>query len=503
MKIIKKITAMMLSIMMVLGMCSVVSAAGGTTEEKGTITINNAISGQTYKIYKMLDLESYVSQKDGAGNEIGLYSYKPATGWENFFDDGQPGNAYATVNKDGYVEWKAGVTKDKAAELAQVALKYATDNSSSITVAGTKEADGNPVTFDNLALGYYLVDSSLGTLCGLNTTNPTVNIQEKNDVPSVKKQVGLTNGKYVDDADANIGDEINFQITIDVKKGAHNYKLIDTMEKGFDLKDPISNTIPTTLQVYAYSDDGVINDRLVKDTHYTLTKNTNGFTVEFNDAYLKSHETEEYKIIVSYVAILTGDAKIGKVDGNKNKAKLTYGDNNTTSVESVTNIYTFGIPVFKYTGIDTPLAGATFSLYSDERCTEASRINLFKADTTKETYRKFITGKDTGTKVTEITTIADGKFNITGLKSGTYYLKETAAPKGYNVLAKSVTIVIDTDGKITIDGTEVTQVGVKNNAGSILPSTGGIGTTIFYIAGAFLVLISGVVLIAKKRTDTK
>ena len=94
-------------------------------------------------------------------------------------------------------------------------------------------------------------------------------------------------------------------------------------------------------------------------------------------------------------------------------------------------------------------------------------------------------------------------IEIEGIKEGTYYLEETAAPKGYNLLKDAKMIVIDKTGKITMGGTEVTQVDVQNNAGTILPSTGGIGTTIFYIAGAFLVLISGVVLIAKKRTDSK
>ena len=496
MKVIKKITAIMLSIMMVLGMCSVVNAAG--TTEKGTITISNAIEGQEYKIYKILDLESYDKADDK-----NLYSYKPAVGWENFFDAEQPGNAYATVNKDGYVEWKGEATEARAGELAQKALAYATKEGSGIKVAGTKTATTTTtVAFDNLDLGYYLVDSSLGTLCGLNTTNPTVDIQEKNDEPSVKKEVGLTGVTYAESVDANIGDEINFQITIDVKKGAHNYKLIDTMENGFQLKNPMNEITTGALQVYATPEDGTFMDTLTEDTDYTFTKDTNGFTVAFENDYLKKHEAVEYKIVVTYVAILTGDAQIGKTEGNKNTAKLTYGDKNKESTPSKTTTYTFEIPVFKYTGTNTPLAGAKFSLYSAKDCADANRINLFKVDGA-ETYRKFITGKDTGTAVTEITTTDTGKFNITGLKSGTYYLKETKEPEGYNLLKDPIAITIAVDGKITINGGKVTQVEVKNNAGSLLPSTGGVGTTIFYIAGAFLVLISGVVLIAKKRTDAK
>ena len=162
--------------------------------------------------------------------------------------------------------------------------------------------------------------------------------------------------------------------------------------------------------------------------------------------------------------------------------------------------------MFKYTGTDTALAGAKFSLYSKETCDNANRINLIKVGET-ETYRRFITGDADASKVTEITTTKTGKFSITGLKPGTYYLKEIAAPKGYNLLAAPTTVEVTSEGIIKVKNGEVMKetsvVNVENKSGTILPSTGGIGTTIFYIAGAFLVLISGVVLIAKKRTDSK
>lgn len=503
MKIIKKITAMMLSIMMVLGMCSVVGATGAT--EKGTIKINNAIEGQTYKIYKMLTLESYEPVTDSTGKETGLYSYKPANDqWKEFFENGA-GQEYVTINENGYVEWKAGVGEEKAADLAQKALTYATDSKNQITAVGSVGAQATTVTFNNLDLGYYLVDSSLGALCDLTTTNLNVEILEKNGVPTVDKKVYEKVYEGTDYADinyANIGDTVSFKITVHVKKGACNYKLYDKMSDGFILNDNAIEDLPA-IQVYSYNDDIDISA-----TDYTIDvdQNKKGFQIQFNDTFLEKYKDKDYDITIVYSATLTGDATIGKDNGNTNTAYLTYGDTNTESNKPITNTYTFVIPVFKYTGTNTALAGAKFSLHSEQTCVDANRIDLIKVGET-ETYRRFITGDADASKVTAITTTSTGKFSITGLKPGTYYLKEIAAPKGYNVLAKPVKIEVTSEGTIKVEnGTEMEQtneVKVKNNAGSLLPSTGGMGTTVFYIAGALLVLISGVVLIAKKRTDSK
>ena len=471
--------------MMVLGTCSVVSAAG--TTETGTITINNAIVDQEYKIYKMLTLDSYDKDK-------GLYSYKPATGWENFFDVGQPGNAYATVNTNGYVEWKDGVETSKAAELAQKALAYAIEKS--ISVAGNEKAATNIVTFANLDLGYYLVDSSLGTLCGLNTTNPKVDIQEKNDEPSVDKKIDIhtkTQETLVEKSSANLGETVLFKTTINVQPGAHNYVLHDSMNSNLEFQG-ILNVEDNGADKYHYvagKDFELISSPV--DCTFELKFLDNFYT---NRAELINQKTVT-TITVHYCAGVKDSAPINTA--MENKAWLTYGDNSTNSNESTTNTFTYGIPVFKHTGTEEnkqALEGAEFKLYTDANCTEANVLKFTKNSDNKYRY------DETAGNATLVSR-NDGMINIEGIKEGTYYLKETKAPKGYNLLKNAIAITIDANGTIKIGKTTVAQVDVQNNAGSLLPSTGGVGTTIFYIAGAFLVLISGVVLIAKKRTDAK
>ena len=498
MKIIKKIAAIMLSVMMVLGMCSVVGAEGTGTSETGTITIDNAIVGQDYKIYKILTLESYVSEKDTEGNEIGSYSYKPAQGWDTFFGENGAGAKYVTINENGYVTWNKSTAKTEAAELAKEALKYATDsaNKSKFDSKDTSDAHAEAATvkFTDLPLGYYLVDSSAGALCSLDTTNPDATIKEKNDVPSVKKEVksGTT---YKEKNTASIGDKVEFKTTITAQPGAQSYVLHDKMDAGLTFDD-------TSIKINLM-ESGKTTESPVENANYAVktrdleSTNPCTFHIEFKQDFCDTLKAND-EIIVTYTATLNEKAEIG----NKNETKLTYGDNNKTETATTTT-RTFEIPVFKYTlknNKETALKDATFTLSKDSVTTSNKKdiIKLKKKDgTTTEEYLVNSSGT-----VTEITTGDTGKFKIQGLAAGTYYLTETQQPAGYNKLKDPITIKIDDEGNIYVNGVAEANIGdvkVLNNTGSILPSTGGMGTTLFYIFGAILVIGSGVVLITKKR----
>ena len=182
----------------------------------------------------------------------------------------------------------------------------------------------------------------------------------------------------------------------------------------------------------------------------------------------------------------------------KNTTWLTYGDKNTETDKSETKTYTYGIPVFKYTGTDTGLADAKFIL---SRKADASETDAIKFDSNGNTYRYDAEQKNGNAT---LVSPAGGHFEIQGLEAGVYYLKETEAPKGYNKIQRSIKIEILSNGTIKVDGTAIADgiVKVQNNTGSILPSTGGMGTTLIYVVGSILVLASGMVLFNKRKEGT-
>lgn len=486
MKLIKKIAAIMFAFMMVVSMSCNVKAEdteGVYGQKDGSITITGALQGQTYTIYEMLKLESFSGTN---------YSYKIADGWENFFREGAEGAAYMKKDENGYMSFIAG--KDGAPdrrEFAQKALVYAKKTTGINTKSESTKENETTVTFNGLNLGYYLVGSTTGALCGLDTTNKHVDIEEKNGVPSVEKKI-VQNNTDVESNFANIGETINFKTTITAQKGAQSYVLHDTMEKGF--------TFNKDVKVKVSGQTNYLNST----TDYEVVENAEDkctFDIKFKEEFLKTIN-DTTKIEVTYSAILNGDAEIH--DNNDNTTHLTYGENNNTTTRT-THTVTYQISVLKYTGdTNNTLANAKFSLYDAETNGNIYKL-VQKTDTTN--YRLAMTGED---GITEITTNNTGKFSIQGLKPGTYWLEETAAPKGYNKLAKRIKVVINDDGTLIVDNKDrdennslINQVNVENKTGTVLPSTGGAGTTMIYLVGAVLVLGSGVVLVTKRRVKNK
>lgn len=479
-KAMKKLMAALLAVAMVCAMAIPAWAAGGTTAGTGSITIDKAVSGETYTIYKMFDLNSY-------DPTAGTYSYTVVSAWEDFFKDGATGNSYITL-ENGHPTWVKGA---QAADFAKAALAYATEKN--ITATKKETATSNTVSFTGLDLGYYLVDTSLGALCGLDTTKPDATINEKNEVPDIDKKVADSEGNWVTENTAKIGDTVNYKVTITVQTANNRYVLHDTMSEGLTFnKDSVKVTVGT--EEVATTNYDVVTTGIGTET----------FNVKFKDEYIATLAAGT-KIEVTYSAVVNAKAKVDS-DKNTNEAHLVYGNKHETEKHE-TKTYLYEFDLIKFSGSTKKLlGGAQFKLYDAE--TGGNEIKLVKNE--DDTYR---VATATETPVAYIETVAGKTVKISGLDKKVYYLEETVPPAGYNGLTQRVKVDLSTGSKkVTAgyfnDGTydeslasSIGGVAVVNNAGTTLPGTGGIGTTIFYVIGGGLMAAAAILLITKKRME--
>lgn len=505
MKLIKKIAAIMFAFMMVFTLSSNVNAetVSGDSTQTGTIKITNAKKDHTYKLYKILNLDSY-SYDSTSTNRDGNYSYT-LTGdasWDAFVNDNKntegENDKFFNVTDNKYVTFNK--TKE-ASDLAKAAMKYVTDKNVTTTTELTKTAteDGN-LEFTGLTLGYYLVDSSAGALCNLTTTNPNINIQEKSEVPEVEKQVWCNDqNKYSNGNYASIGDTVKFKTTITKKSGAQNYILHDTLSNGltldessFSVKKSDGTQVPTDKYNITY------NDKLGDDAENC------SFHITFENSYIEALADND-KIEVEYSALLNEKAVIfdpTTAGTNDNTTFLQYGDNMKTT-NSETHTSTYYLKVFKYTGDNQPLANAEFALTQNGN--KIKFVLKSSKDGDYKVYRKATQKEIDDNKATDtLVTDSSGKLKICGI-FGVFKLEETKAPKGYNKLVSPYNIEVNDGGGVRVNNASpiFTDVKVLNNSGDLLPSTGGMGTTLIYLIGGALVLGSGFVLANKKRAKAK
>mgnify|MGYP004652370949 CR=1 FL=1 len=480
-KKLKKLLALFMAAALVLAM-ALPAFAETNSGTNGSIKIDGTVSGETYTIYKLFNLDSY----DAASK---AYSYTVVEAWEAFFKTGA-GKDYITLDGQGHPTWDAAKSQESdRAEFAKLALKWAADNK----ITGTEEtATGNTVTFSDLGLGYYLVDSSLGALCGLNTTPPNVTITEKNGQPTIEKLVKSHYDGWAEKNTAKIGDTVEFKIVVHVEAGAQKYVVADTMEKGLSF---ISDSLAVT-----YKDAPA-----TANADYTLEPGKNGttFTLTFADSYVADKVGDA--IVVTYNATLTKDAVVAGNDGlagNKNSATLHYGNKQTVNKETTT--YTYEFDLVKVDGNTKKLLnGAEFKLYTTKDDTTALRF-VKNGD---GSYR-VANGEEPGGTVDTI--VVNGKTHISGLDKVNYWLEETRAPDGYNKLTERQEVELSKGSQNATMEASATAwaegnggVVVENHAGTVLPSTGGMGTTLFYVVGGGLMVAALVLLVTKKRMENK
>ena len=335
-------------------------------------------------------------------------------------------------------------------------------------------ADDTSFTVTDLPYGYYYITTTTGTVVTVDSTHPNAEVKDKNEVPPVDKKI--TGATSYDEAGkqamAEVGSVVTYTATITKKAGAEGYVFHDKMSAGLaynnDLKVYVGGTevaaSTTTFSVGSLDGDTI--------------------TVTFKDSYTNSL-ADDTVITFVYTATVTSDAL--QLDPAKNTAYLDYGDENGENHTPIkeTEVYNAKISVFKTDDEDKPLANAEFVL----------------KDASGKYYAKDANGKviwvDTIDQAEVHVSAADGTVPaFAGLANGTYTLVETKAPDGYNKSA---------DVQFTINEYDYTaenlikEATVINKEGPELPSTGGMGTTIFYIVGALLVVVAAVVLIAKRR----
>lgn len=504
MKSMKKFASLLLALVMALAL-----TVPAFADDAYTITVTNPHANTNYEAYKIFDVEysgdsfSYTINKNSAWyDDVAAYDVFTLTA------SAADPNVFIVDATNFKTE------ADAAAFAAYLNTKVA---GKTADVANSEFApSGDTLVATVTEPGYYFVTSALGSLCSLNTTSPNANIQEKNDEPTLKKEVKEdSTGEFGGKNHADVGDIVEFKATIVAKPGAENYVMHDKMDTALDY---VEGSVVVKLLKNETEEDVAAENYTVKETGLT---DGCTFEVAFTKAFLDAQTASgDATIIVYYNAKLTAAAKIAP-QANVNDAHLSYGENNEfTTTPSHTDTYTYEFDLVKYDGSTKDLLDAAEFTLTRGGVDSTDLISFVAVD---GSYR-VATAEDNTTTTT--ITVTDGKVKISGLDADTYTLRETKAPQGYNPLTGPVTVVINADPidepTVTVtapDGTSATGdttatietndlygqggVAVANNTGVQMPSTGGIGTTIFYALGGLMVVAAGILLVTKRRMYNK
>ena len=491
-KNLSKLFAMALALIMVMALTVPAMAAQEGDLAGGSITINNAVDKETYDLYQILYLESY-------NPDTGAYAYKANSEWADWL---ATQSSYVTIDAGGYVSW---VTDADPAAFAEAALAYAQTEvgdpaEAQIAPVDTKTADGTTVNFSNLKLGYYLIDTSLGSLCSLDTTQPSVEIFEKNSTPTVTKAVKEdSTDTYGETATIDVVDTIYYQLTVNT--GTNSYGAGTGVDDNYVITDVLPDGI-------TYNPGSVAIADWVRDTDYTVDYEGQTLTITLlaGEGKALSALGQSANVTITYNAAVTGTVKLGHTDGNVNNVTLTYKEQESTDSATVYTYsiggYAEGEPIFKKVdgtvgeNNGKPLEGVKFVLKNDA----TSKYATFAAD------GKLTGWVDTKADATALETDENGAIYAYGLDAASYTLEETYTLPGYNLLSGTISAVIAENGIVTYDYSgdktdAANTIVIENKSGAELPSTGGMGTTIFYTLGGVLVVAAGVLLVTKKRMN--
>ena len=561
-KLVSRFMAVLMAMTMILSMSMTAFAAEAP---KGTLTVNNTVAGKTLDLYQI-----FTATKNEAGNVAytlnsayeGFFQSK-ISGASTLTGEALSEKAY------NYVKDQVGTDGSNGAAFAKDILDWILKNATTVaTTHTTANTTADTTVINNLDYGYYVVYplgatdtstapgnekvKSVASLVSVTGIDATVNM--KSNYPTVDKKIipaqsgsGITIGAIVngnwegnhqmelDDenesedtiaphgatdekkvGDFGIGDTVTYQLTSKVPDmtgyNSYTFKFSDTLSKGLDLKEVLSVKVGNT--TLTAKSTGANTYALAYD------KSNRTLTVTLNDFYNSYKNRTGDTITVVYTATLNRDAVIG-MNPNTNKAVVEYSNNPKSdgtgkSEPSIVDVHTFDFTIFKYYLKDetqTGLANAEFELYKANEAGDAAdtnaKINI--VDEGNGVYRQATAdeAKAKGFTSAKIVSDADGKVLVKGLDAGTYYLRETKAPEGYNKLLSDIKVEIkpvydETTGKLTsysvdytyngktTNGAAITnktdspEVAVENKTGAQLPSTGSKGALMVTLAGIVL-----------------
>jgi fimbrial isopeptide formation D2 family protein/LPXTG-motif cell wall-anchored protein len=580
-KLVSRFMAVLMAMTMILSMSMTAFAADAP---KGTLTVNNTVAGKTLDLYQI-----FTATKDGDNVAYtlnsayeGFFKTKVANG-SSLSDEALSEAAY------NYVKDQVGPDGSNGAAFAKEILGWILENATTVAgTHKTATTTASTTVINNLDYGYYVVyplgATDTSTAPGneivksvaslVNVTDTTVTINMKSNYPTVDKKIipaqsgsGITIGAIVDGSwegrhdmvlddendpedtiaprgtadekkagDFAIGDTVTYQLTSKVPDmtgyNSYTFKFSDTLSKGLDLKEVLSVKVGNT----------TLKAGKTGTNTYALTydKTTRTLTVTLNDFYnsYKNHIGET--ITVVYTATLNKDAVIG-MNPNTNKAVVEYSndpksDGTGKSEPSIVDVHTFDFTIYKYYLKDqsnkedkTALAKAEFELYKGNTegtaADEQAKVNI--VDEGNGVYRQATADEAKAADFTsaKIVSDTDGKVLVKGLEAGTYYLRETKAPEGYNKLLSDIKVVIEanydtTTGKLTnytvtytYNGKPITvtntdkltspEVPVENKTGAQLPSTGARTALLLTLAGVVLFAFMAASSIYSKRREAR